>query len=47
LYTLNADRLTESGSATEQVPANDLAQQFPEFLSPHFQACDGEVQRSR
>ena len=42
-YTLDGVRLTESGQTTEQIPANDLARQFPEFLSPHFAACGGEV----
>lgn len=46
-YSLTGDRLSESGSTTKQVPANDLAKRFPEFLSPHFTACDGQVQRSR
>jgi hypothetical protein len=43
VYTLDGDRLTETGSTTSEVPANDLAKRFPEFHSPHFAACRGEV----
>jgi hypothetical protein len=43
VYALDGDRLTESGSTSTEVPADDLVRQFPEFGTPHFAACGGEV----
>lgn len=43
VYTLDGDRLTETGSTKTDVPGNDLPREFPEFFAPHFGACGGEV----
>lgn len=36
-------RLTDPGVRSDDVPANQLADRFPEFVSPHFARCGGEL----
>lgn len=47
VFTLDGYRLVPESSRTHDIPADDLARRFPEFVGPHFAACDGVLRPGR